>query len=86
MPKTSFLVLPFVLAATIASAQMGSVSSEPEPNFKDAVVGSPLICSQPHTLVIPSRLLEKARVKARLLTLLRESLFDDASGFLNIAR
>jgi hypothetical protein len=83
--KTSFLV-PVVLAAAVASAQMGEVSHEPEPNFSNAVAGSALICSQPHTLVIPPQLLEKARLKLRLVALLRESLYDDARGVVNIAR
>lgn len=65
---------------------MGTVSHESKPNFEDAIGGSTLTCSQPRPLVIPSRLLEKARVKVRLLTLLRESLYDDARGVVNIAR
>ena len=30
--------------------------------------------------------MERAKTKARLITLLRESLFDDAKGIVNIAR
>jgi hypothetical protein len=86
VPNASFLLLPFILVAAIASAQMDQVSHPPESNFKNAVVGSALTCSQPHTLVVPSRFLKRAKVKARLLTLLRESLYDDARGVVNIAR
>ncbi len=86
MPKTSFLLLPVVLSAAIAGAQVGAVSHRPEPNFENAVAGSPLTCSQPHTLVVPNRLLEKAKLKVRLLMLLRDSLYDDARGVVNIAR
>jgi hypothetical protein len=86
VPKTSFLLLPIVLGAAIASAQMGAVSHEAEPNFENAVVGSPLTCSPQHTFAVPYRLLERARLKIRLLTLLRDSLYDDARGVVNIAR
>jgi hypothetical protein len=88
VPKASSLLLPFVLVAAIASAQMDKASRAPEsePNFKDAVVGSALTCSQQRTLVIPPRLLENARLKARLLVLLCDSLYDDGHGILNIAR
>jgi hypothetical protein len=86
VPKASFLLLPVVLSAAIASAQMDQVSHTAEPNFENAVVGSTLTCSQPHTLVVPSTLLQKARLKVRLLTLLRESLIDDARGVVNVAR
>ena len=41
MPKTSFLLLSFVLSAAIASAQMGAVSHKPEPNFENAVAWEP---------------------------------------------
>ncbi len=85
--KGSFVLLFVVFAAAIAGAQMlGQVSGGPEPDFQNAFVGSSLTCSQPHTLVVPPRLVERAKLKARLLTLLRESLFDDAKGIVNIAR
>jgi hypothetical protein len=88
VPRASFVLLPFVLVAAIARAQMDEVSraSESEPHFKDAVVGSALTRSPLHTLVIPSRLLENARLKARLLVGVRDSLYDDAHGILNTAR
>ncbi len=86
MPKASLLLLPVVLAAAIAGAQMGATSREAEPNFENAVVGSTLTCSQPHTLVVPPQLVARARVKVKLLTLLRESLYDDARGVVNIAQ
>ena len=86
MPKAGFFLLPVVLSAAIASAQMDQVSHAAEPNFENAVVGSTLTCSQPHTLVVPSQLLQKARLEARLLILLRDSLYDDARGVVNIER
>jgi len=35
---------------------------------------------------VPSTVAARARLKARLITLLRESLFDDTKGIVNIAR
>ena len=88
MSKGSFLLLPVVLASALASAQMGAVSGQPKPDIQNAFVGSSLTCSQTqsHTFVVPAPLLEKARIKARLLVLLRDSLYDDAKGIVNIAR
>jgi hypothetical protein len=42
--------------------------------------------SQPQTLVVPRETLGQARLKARMVNLLRESLYDDAKGVVNIAR
>jgi hypothetical protein len=86
--KRSFILLPVVLAATLAGAQvLGEVSGGPEPDLKNAFVGSPLACSQQsHTIYVPRPVAERAKVKARLLNLLRDSLYDDAKGIVNIAR
>jgi hypothetical protein len=86
VPKGSFLLLPLILSAAVVGAQMGEATRKPEPDISNAVLGSALSCSQPHTFVVPSRLVESARLKARLLVLLRDSLYDDASGIVNIAR
>ena len=37
-------------------------------------------------IAVPLEVAEQAKVKARLLNLLRDSLFDDAKGIVNIAR
>jgi hypothetical protein len=90
--KGCFLLLPVVFSVALAGAQVGPAPREPEPNFSNAVVGSSLTCTpqraltQSHTFVVPQRLLEEARLKARLLILLRDSLYDDANGIINIAR
>jgi len=84
--KTSFLLLPVVLASAIAGAQVLGQASGPNPDFQNAFGGSPLTCSQPTRVVVPSPIIERAKVKIRLLNLLRESLFDDAKGVVNIAR
>jgi hypothetical protein len=87
--KTSFFVLlPVVLASALAGAQsLGPIPDGSGPDLKTAYVGSALTCTQPHTVVfIPKPVLERAKLKARLANLLRESLDDDAQGILNIAR
>ena len=87
MAKGNFLLLPVLLVSAIAGAQvLGQVSGEPKPDLTIAFVGSTLTCSQPHTLVVPPRVAKHAKLKARLLTLLRDSLYDDAKGIVNIAR
>ena len=88
MAKRSFLLLPVILASALAGAQvLGQVAGAPEPDLKNAFVGSPLACSQvAHTIYVPTRVAERAKLKARLLNLLRDSLYDDAKGIVNIAR
>ena len=86
MVKRSTFLLPVVLTAALAGAQLGAVSGPAEPDFKNAFVRSPLTCTQPSTIVVPSHVAERAKVKARLLNLLRDSLYDDAKGIVNIAR
>jgi len=85
--KRSFVLLPVVLAAALAGAQeLARVSGGSGPDLPTPYVGSALTCSRSETIVVPQPLLERAKVKARLATLLRESLYDDAKGIVNIAR
>ena len=87
MDTRNFLVLPVVLASALAGAQvLAQVSGGPEPDLKDAFIGSAVTCSQPHPIFVPRPLLERAQLKARLLVLLHDSLLDDAKGIVNIAR
>ena len=88
MLKRSFILLPVVFASALAGAQvLGQMSGGPEPDLQNAFVGSPLTCSQqPHTIYVARPVAERARLKARLLNLLRDSLYDDAKGVVNIAR
>src|ERR1700733_12714552 len=78
--KGSFFLLPVVLVSANASAQvLDEVSREPKSDFKTAFGGSSLTCFQPSTLVVPARVVERAKLKARLLfILLQDSLYDDA--------
>ena len=81
------ILLPVVLASALAGAQvLGAVSSGSAPDLTNAFGRSPLTCSQSTTLEVPARVAERAKLKSRLLNLLRESLFDDARGIVNIAR
>ena len=89
MAKRNFVLLPVILAFALAGTHvLGQAPGGPEPDFKDAYLGSSLTCSQqpPHTIYVPRPVAERARVKARLLNLLRDSLFDDAKGIVNMAR
>ncbi len=87
MPHIFFTLLLVALSSVFVSAQqMGEISGEPLVNRPAAVSGSPLTCAEHITIHVPSPIAERAKVKARLLNLLRESLNDDASGIVNIAR
>lgn len=77
-----------VLLATHAVAQING-PARPDFSFAPSASASPaaLSCSQqPERLVVPHEMLSQARVKARLMTLLRESLYDEAKGIVNVAR
>jgi hypothetical protein len=83
----SYLLLPVVLAAALAGAQSPAAGmGRPNTDLRVAGVGSALTCSQPFTVAVPTQLVPRARLKARLITLLRESLYDDAKGIVNIPR
>jgi hypothetical protein len=56
-------------------------------NLQASFAGSALTCTQPPAIIrVPSPLVQRAKLKVRLVTLLRESLYDDASGIVNIER
>jgi hypothetical protein len=86
--KRSCFLLPVILGSALAGAQvLGQIPGGSEPDLKNAFVGSPLTCSQqPHTIYVTRAVAERAKIKARLLNLLRDSLYDDAKGIVNIAR
>ena len=77
------LAFAFTLCSVQASAQ---ALRDPQPDIAATFVGRTLTCSEPQKLVISQPFAERAKVKARLYTLLRESLYDDAKGIVNIAR
>src|ERR1700694_4942095 len=85
--KGSVVLLSVVLASALASAQVpGGVLGGSEPDLKTAYVGSTLTCSSSYTIVVPRPLLGRSKLEARLAALLRESLYDDAKGIVNMQR
>ncbi len=86
--KKKFTLLTVGLAFAFVNAQaMGQTSKTPEPDLKSHFVGGSLICTQSAlTIRVPPPLADRVKVKARLAVLLRESLYDDASGIVNVAR
>ena len=87
MPHILFSLLLVAFSSVLVSAQqVGQISGESLLNRPAAISGSPLTCSERLAIHVPSPIAERAKVKARLLILLRESLNDDASGIVNIAR
>ena len=87
MAKTFLPILVVTLASILAGAQnVASIPGESLLDRQTGLVGSSLTCSPPQTLRIPAPFAERAKIKARLLNLLRESLSDDAKGIVNIAR
>jgi hypothetical protein len=80
-------LLTVALAFTLSSVQTTAQAlRDPQPDIGAMFVGRTLTCSEPQKLVISQPFAERAKVKARLYTLLRESLYDDAKGIVNIAR
>lgn len=87
MVTRNSLLLFIAFISALASGQvLGQESGGPKPDLANAFGGSALTCSRPSTLVIPRGALERAKLKLRLLNLLRDSLYDDAKGIVNIAR
>jgi len=88
--KTSFTLLGIAIAvaSTLVGAQTMGPNSPGAIDLKTPFVGSSLTCSQPQTLqlLIPRAVAGRAKLKARLLNLLRESLFDDSKGVVNVQR
>ncbi len=87
MAKASFTLL-IVLASTVVSAQVLAAPSGPEPSLKTPLLGSSLTCSepQPHAVHVPRAILERSKLKAKLLNLLHDSLYDDENGIVNVKR
>ena len=83
----SFVLLLVVLASAVVSPQvLDQVPAGSEPDLKTPLARSALTCSQPRIIVVPMTLGERAKLKARLVALWRESPYDDAKGIVNIVR
>jgi hypothetical protein len=66
---------------------MGQACKVPDLDLKSSFVGGNLTCTQSAPTIRDSApLMERANVKARLAVFLRESLYDDANGIVNVAR
>ena len=65
---------------------LGSSTRRVGTGSQDPLVRSALTCSQTPTIVIAMPRVEREKLKVQLVTLLRESLYDDAKGIVNIAR
>jgi len=82
-----FTLLSVALASTLFSVQAtAQVIRDPQFDLAASFAGKPLTCLQPQKLLISEPFAERAKLKARLLDLLRESLYDDAKGIANVAR
>ncbi|MGB8583428.1 MAG: hypothetical protein WCD47_21600 [Candidatus Sulfotelmatobacter sp.] len=87
--KKQLTLLAALAFAFICSHVSGQLSKASYPGIQPSLVGSTLACSQTSTaptIRVPLPLVDRAKLKARLATLLRDSLFDDAKGVVNIAR
>jgi hypothetical protein len=85
--RYNFTSLAVALALAISAQASGQMSQASDLDLQASCAGSTLTCSQtPATIRVPPPLLARAKVKARLVTLLRDSLSDDTKGIVNIAR
>lgn len=85
----AILVVAFlsVLASAQDAPEPGKATRETQFDGLRAPAGSTLTCAQPPEVFhVPLVIAERAKIKARLINLLRESLFDDAKGIVNVAR
>jgi hypothetical protein len=82
-----FIVLALVFASILVNAQqMNTVSGDPQPDPKSPLTTNTLTCTQPQRLLVPGSVAKRAKLKAQLMDLLRESLYDDAKGIVNTPR
>jgi hypothetical protein len=85
--KIGFTLLSVMLGSVLACAQdMTQVLREPQPDPKSPLAADALECSQAERIVVSGAVAKRAKLKARLLDLLRASLFDDAKGVVNASR
>jgi hypothetical protein len=82
------LILTCLLNIPLQSQSISELqTSNPLGDEKAAFLSSSTqSCSQSEKLVIPQAAATRAKLKARLVNLLRASLYDDAKGILNVAR
>lgn len=89
----SFYILAFALGISCLQA-LAQTSTDQYVNFAIAKQRSAVVCPSPAMamtsdgaiLTIPRALFERAKLKSRLGKLLRESIYDDAQGIVNVPR
>ncbi|HXM59551.1 MAG TPA: hypothetical protein VN950_01760 [Terriglobales bacterium] len=87
MANLHFALLTMALASALFNLQATAQTlRDPQSDLAPALVGRNLTCSESQKLFISEPFAERAKLKARLYNLLRESLYDDAKGVVNIAR
>ena len=91
MAKSIVTLVALALAAAVFSVQaMGQAPADSHPDFKASFLGSALTClstdKQPERFTVPQPFAKRARLKARLLNLLHESLYDDSKGIVDVTR
>lgn len=91
MAKSIVTFAALALAGAFLSVQaMGQAAADSHPGFKASFVGSTLTCSsadkQSERVTVPQPFAKRAKLKARLLNLLHESLYDDSKGIVNVSR
>jgi hypothetical protein len=82
-----FALLTLALASSLLCVQATAQAlRDPQSDLAAPFVGRPLTCSEPQKLLVAKPFVERAKLKVRLYNLLRESLYDDAKGIVNIGR
>jgi hypothetical protein len=87
--KNRFVLFTTAIASVLLVAQaMGQVQGETLSPLAAPFLWSLQTCSVPEKekIVVRRPFAERAKLKARLLDLLHESLYDDAKGILNVER
>jgi hypothetical protein len=85
--RTWAVLLTIAVASTLFSVPATSQAlRDPNLALAPALGGEPLTCVQTQRVLISKPFAERAKLKARLIDRLRESIYDDAKGIINIAR
>ena len=89
MARTRIVLTAVLASALLCAHALGQVQAASLPDNTTPFVGTALACSTPQSaekIVVPSSHATRDTMRARLLNLLRESLYDDAKGIVNITR
>jgi len=85
--RIRWALLTVAFASALFSVQATAQAlRDPNLDLAPALSRGPLTCSQTQKLIVSKPFAERAKLKARLIDRLRESLYDDAKGIVNIAR